>query len=245
MPRFYCMEEKTYLIIEGLVPFGLELIDWLIARGARQLVIASTFNCQNNYRNQRLNRWRNNGVQIIIRDELNFSQKNIKNLFEDALTLGPIDAIFDLQRIQSSWKCNEIDLATNILDEESRRLCQKLRLFLVCSVDIDTGKSISINKFENAYYTQRLHNLVEDLLKKRRIDNLHGLYVKLQCLSSQKVYNDSKEKCINLCLIKHCLDKFDDILGAEDIVVEINHILPYLGVVSIIYTYLSDTIILY
>ncbi|OXU24446.1 hypothetical protein TSAR_011485 [Trichomalopsis sarcophagae] len=232
MPRFYCMEEKTYLIIEGLTPFGLELIGWLIARGARQLIITSTFNRQISYVKRRLNCWRENGVQIIVRDELSLSQRNIKNLLEVALTLGPVDAIFDLQRIQSSLKFNEIDFATKILDEESRRICCELRLFLVCSVDIGTEMSISINKLENACNTKTLHNSVEELLKKRRIDSLHGLHVKFQCLSTQKDCSDLSVKCINLCLIKNCLKKFDDILGVEDIVVETKRILPYLDMVT-------------
>lgn len=41
-PTFHCNPELTYIIIGGLGGFGLELADWLVLRGCRNLMLTST-----------------------------------------------------------------------------------------------------------------------------------------------------------------------------------------------------------
>lgn len=41
-PSFHCNPDLTYIIVGGLGGFGLELADWLILRGCKQLVLNST-----------------------------------------------------------------------------------------------------------------------------------------------------------------------------------------------------------
>lgn len=41
VPRYVCTHESSYIITGGLGGFGLELADWLILRGARNVVLTS------------------------------------------------------------------------------------------------------------------------------------------------------------------------------------------------------------
>lgn len=47
--RYYCIENGCYIVTGGLGGFGLELINWLIERGARKLVAVSRNGVKNGY----------------------------------------------------------------------------------------------------------------------------------------------------------------------------------------------------
>lgn len=49
IPRYFCDPEGCYIITGGLGGFGLELADWLILRGARNLVLTSRTGIKNGY----------------------------------------------------------------------------------------------------------------------------------------------------------------------------------------------------
>lgn len=53
-PRVYCNSEYSYVIPGGLGGFGLELADWLILRGCRNLVLSSRSGITNQYQAYRI-----------------------------------------------------------------------------------------------------------------------------------------------------------------------------------------------
>lgn len=54
MPRVYCNKDESYVIVGGLGGFGLELADWLILRGCRNLVMSSSRGVSNAYQASRI-----------------------------------------------------------------------------------------------------------------------------------------------------------------------------------------------
>lgn len=52
--RYVCHSDDVYVVIGGLGGFGLELIDWLILRGARKVVINSRRGISNGYQSTRI-----------------------------------------------------------------------------------------------------------------------------------------------------------------------------------------------
>lgn len=54
MPRILCDYNFTYIILGGLGGFGLELVDWLILRGARKIVLSSSRGITNKYQEFRI-----------------------------------------------------------------------------------------------------------------------------------------------------------------------------------------------
>jgi fatty acid synthase, animal type len=54
LPRIYCAQNESYLIVGGLGGFGLELVDWLILRDCRKIVISSSRGVTNAYQTSRI-----------------------------------------------------------------------------------------------------------------------------------------------------------------------------------------------
>jgi fatty acid synthase len=54
IPRVYCHENESYILVGGLGGFGLELADWLILRGCRKLLLSSGRGVTNSYQASRI-----------------------------------------------------------------------------------------------------------------------------------------------------------------------------------------------
>ncbi|XP_014236983.1 fatty acid synthase-like [Trichogramma pretiosum] len=207
IPRHGFSSVKSYLVLEGLSTFSLELIDLLIVRGARRFVIASSSGTANGYETLRLNLWQSYGVKIILRKDIDTSQpQNIKGLIKEANSLGPIDGIIDLRRMDTRIKTKEStsDAITQIVDMESRTSCPELSLFLVCSsVNVTSTLKMKMVSKES----EAKNDAVLKLLQKRKKDGLHGLLINLGIDSEQ---NNS------LLPVKKYLQKLDEILALEE-----------------------------
>ncbi|XP_008207677.2 fatty acid synthase [Nasonia vitripennis] len=224
--RLHCSDRKSYLVIEGLTTFGLELIDWLITRGARQIVVASSMKVENGFQNSRINIWQGYGVKINLHTETDLAeQKNIKALFKDASSLGAIDAIFDLRRTncnKGKFSSNALYSTTKILDQESRNLCSKLRLFVVCSVIANAGTLSNTRKTERYTITCSEQKLVDQIVQNRKKDGLPGLLVRLGLVNSTHTNLNSLTKNVVLPVVSKYVLKLDEILGTTENIVEVS-----------------------
>lgn len=54
LPRVYCGETESTILVGGLGGFGLELADWLILRGCKKLVMSSSRGITNGYQAARI-----------------------------------------------------------------------------------------------------------------------------------------------------------------------------------------------
>lgn len=54
LPRVFCLESRSYVIVGGLGGFGLELADWLVLRGCTKLVLSSSRGITNGYQQSRI-----------------------------------------------------------------------------------------------------------------------------------------------------------------------------------------------
>lgn len=241
IPRLYCSDTKSYLIIEGLTTLGLELIDWLITRGARHFVIASILEADNGYKNLRLRLWQSYGVKVILRNRIDLSQKqNIKALLKEALSFGPIDAIFDLRRTdltsdKNSLLMNDLNLTTKILDQESRCVCPELRLFVVGSAVLNAGSLSSKQKSQQYDINNSEQRIVEDIIEKRKKDGLHGLLIRWGLIETAQNHANTLDGNITLPAISKYVLKLDELLGTEESVVEVSAYTPVGNKVNIYY----------
>ncbi|XP_008207459.3 fatty acid synthase [Nasonia vitripennis] len=226
IPRLHCLDRKSYLVIEGLTTFGLELIDWLITRGARQIVVASSMKIENGFQNLRIRIWQGYGVKINLHTETDLAeQKSIKALFKDASSLGAIDAIFDLRRIdfeKHKFLSNALDSTTKILDQESRNLCSELRLFVVCSAVANAGALANTRKTDRYSITSFEQKLVDEIVEKRKKDGLPGLIVRLGLVNSTHTNSNNLTKNIVLPACSKYVLKLDEIFGTNENIVEVS-----------------------
>jgi len=62
----YCLRDRSYIILGGLGGFGLELTDWLIFRGARNVVLISRSGIKNGYQRMKVRLWKSYSVNVLI-----------------------------------------------------------------------------------------------------------------------------------------------------------------------------------
>ncbi|KAJ8667374.1 hypothetical protein QAD02_009036 [Eretmocerus hayati] len=146
IPRYHCIEKRSYIIIGGLGGFGLELADWLIQRGARNLVLSSRSKIQTGYQQLKLKKWRENGVRVVAVTEKDASKlEDCKYIIKMAIQLAAVDGIFNLAAVlrdatlenQTSQWFEEVfrskALTTKNLDSLSRTMCPQLKNFVIFS----------------------------------------------------------------------------------------------------------------
>lgn len=65
-PRFSCYTNKTYIVTGGLGGFGLELVQWLVDQGARNIVVTSRSGVKSGYQKWVVNKLAQSGVNIEV-----------------------------------------------------------------------------------------------------------------------------------------------------------------------------------
>ncbi|XP_013778686.1 fatty acid synthase-like [Limulus polyphemus] len=145
IPRTICHPKKSYIVIGGLGGFGLELIQWLIDRGARKVVVTSRSGVRTGYQYLCLQRWNNAGVHVFVSKQNVVSLENAYQLLKDSMKLGSVGGIFNVAAVlrdafmenQSAQDfkvvCEPKADGTSNLDQLSREMCPELDWFVVFS----------------------------------------------------------------------------------------------------------------
>ncbi|KAL0116862.1 hypothetical protein PUN28_010028 [Cardiocondyla obscurior] len=225
-PRYYCDSNKTYLILGGLGGFGLELADWLIIRGAKNVVLTSRTGIKNGYQHMKLDRWKSYGVNVLIISGADASnRKDCEFILNSAEKQGSVDAIFNLavvlkdsicknqtpESFEESFKAKA--RTTKMLDELSRSLCPKLQHFVVFS-------SVSCGRGNAGQTNYGMGNSIMERICERRVaDGLPGLAIQWGAIGEVGLVADwqdnNKELVIGGTLqqrISSCLEKLEHFL---------------------------------
>lgn len=83
-------------ILGGLGGFGMELTEWAIERGARNIILCSRSGIQTGYQKYRLNIWKSQNIKVEIGTFDLTTLSGAKDTVELALSLGPLGGIFNL-----------------------------------------------------------------------------------------------------------------------------------------------------
>ncbi|XP_055376639.1 fatty acid synthase [Condylostylus longicornis] len=151
LPRTYMHPEKSYIVVGGLGGFGLELTNWLIARGARNVVLTSRSGVKTGYQTLMIQRWRGKGVKVLIDTNDATTKDGCQKLLENSNRLGLIGGIFNLAAVLRDdiiENLTEKDFAavcmpkvngTKYLDILSRTMCPELDYF-ICFSSVSCGR---------------------------------------------------------------------------------------------------------
>lgn len=183
IPRTYMSPEKSYVLIGGLGGFGLELANWIIARGARFVVLVSRSGIRTGYQSLCVRRWRETGVKIFISTADVTSVSGTERLIQESNRLAPVGGIFNLAAVLCDAlieNLTEADFKTVIrpkvdgtrnLDAVSRKSCPALDYFVVfSSVSCGRGNAGQTNYgFANS--------AMERMIEQRQANGLPGLAV--------------------------------------------------------------------
>ncbi|XP_051160074.1 fatty acid synthase-like [Leptopilina boulardi] len=216
--RFLCNRQGSYLIIEGLSDFGLELVDFLVVRGAKNIVIASESKNTRPYSNHRINLWRGYGVSVVVREELDLTQQQNGNaLLEEVNTLGTVDGIFDLQRIEHSSKRSSSSkyLFTKYIFEESKQMCPDLRHFVVFATCKNSRENIDDVLLREIDLTK--------ICQEKTKGATAGLLILLGQVSGIAEWTTKNETNVPLLSIPSIIEQMDNLIGSNASIVSVCH----------------------
>lgn len=183
IPRTYMNPEKSYVLVGGLGGFGLELANWMIARGAKFIVLVSRSGIRNGYQALCVRRWRENGVKVLVSTADVTTLSGAERLIQESNRLAPVGGIFNLAAIlydalienltEADFKRTsppKID-GTRNLDVVSRKSCPSLDYFVVFS-------SVSCGRGNMGQTNYGLANsAMERMMEQRQANSLPGLAI--------------------------------------------------------------------
>ncbi|XP_054157438.1 fatty acid synthase-like [Oppia nitens] len=182
-PRTVFYSNKIYILTGGLGGMGLEIIDWMIQRGANKFVVTSRTGPKQPYQFSRLKYFRELGAEVSLWTQPISSVDCARDLLEECLKMGTIGGIFHLalvlsdgilenQTVESYDKVFEPKSKTlKHLDELSRKMCPLLDYFVVFS----SAVTCHGNPGQTNYgFT---NSIMERLCERRRCDGLPALAV--------------------------------------------------------------------
>lgn len=201
LPRYYCLPNRSYIILGGLGGLGMELADWLIIRGAKNLVLISRAGIKNGYQRMKINQWESYGVKILIISNVDVSDiKDCEYILRAAEELASTDAIFNLavvlndkllpnhtvETFQETFKAKA--WATKNLDQLSRKICPQLRHFVVfSSISCGRGK-VGLSNYAMA------NSVMERICERRSQAGLHGLAIQWGAIGDVGILTDMQDK---------------------------------------------------
>ncbi|PRD26879.1 UNVERIFIED_CONTAM: Fatty acid synthase [Trichonephila clavipes] len=174
--------EQSYVIIGGLGGFGLELSQWMVERGAQHILLTSRSGIRTGYQKLCMNRWKKQGVNIIVSTENTVNMNEAKLLLQKATSIKPVGGIFNLALIlrdafienQTVRNFEEVCApkvtSTANLDALSRDLCPHLQWF-VCFSSVSCGRG-------NAGQTNYgyANSIMERICEQRTSQGLPGIH---------------------------------------------------------------------
>lgn len=94
-PRQHFFSHKVYIVTGGLGGIGLQLCRWMVAAGARKLVLTCRTHTKGDYQNFALWRMRQAAKVVVFQDPL-ADEKGCQQLINKCLEMGPVGGLFHL-----------------------------------------------------------------------------------------------------------------------------------------------------
>ncbi|KAF7995900.1 hypothetical protein HCN44_007007 [Aphidius gifuensis] len=232
-PRFYCLPNRSYIILGGLGGFGLELADWLVLRGAKYIVLTSRTGIKNGYQKMRIKLWESYGTKVlVISGKEAYIRQDCLDILKQSTSIAPVDAIFNLAVVLKDclWENQTPETfeesfkpkawSTKNLDELSRKICPLLRHFVVFS-------SVSCGRGNAGQTNYGMSNSVMERICETRVsEGLPALAIQWGAIGDvglvADMLEDHKEIVIGGTLqqsILSCLHELDSFLDQSEPIV--------------------------
>ncbi|XP_043471863.1 fatty acid synthase [Leptopilina heterotoma] len=183
IPRTYMNPDKSYVLVGGLGGFGLELANWMITRGAKNIVLTSRSGIRTGYQALCIRRWREMGITIQISTGDVTTEAGADSLLKEANKLAPVGGIFNLAAVLRDALMENLDedhfkvvalpkvSGTRNLDASSKKFCPELDFF-VCFSSVSCGRG---NVGQTNYGLA--NSAMERIMEQRQAVGLPGLAI--------------------------------------------------------------------
>jgi len=236
--RVYFDPIKSYIISGGLGGFGMELTEWAVERGAKNIILCSRSGIQNGYQRYRVNIWRSQGINVEISTYDLTKLTGAQDTIQLALSLGPLGGIFNLAGILRDGIFENQTVAnfqavydskvvtTKHLDEASRGVSRDLEYFVTFS-SISCGRG---NRGQTNY--GYANSILERISEQRKKQGLPAQSIQWGGIGdvgmAYLLIRGNEEKEINGTLaqkISSCLAALDTLLTQNSAIVA-SHVIP-------------------
>lgn len=175
--------DKSYLVIGGLGGLGLELVQWLVTRGARHIVVNSRRGISTPLQQWTISRLKSEGINVVICQADCIHDDGAKELIDLANSMAPLGGIFNSAVVYQDCLFSDVTVdifeqvaspkaaATINLDKLSRIYCDQLDYFV-------TFSSISSGRGNEGQTNYNFGNSIMDSICMSRVgQGLHGLSI--------------------------------------------------------------------
>ncbi|CAB3246476.1 unnamed protein product [Arctia plantaginis] len=170
--RLSCSAYRSNLILCSGSPFGLQLAERLVARGAKQLYLHVNKLNESAYVQHKIRSWRKLGVNVVISSAPLNSQQAVASLLTSVLRQGPLEGVY----IDAGENRTDVDhdLISN-LDSEIRISCPDICYFtVICFDDNSNGQNVCLSRARQS--------LPATMVTLPEMDNeSYGSYVNWRC----------------------------------------------------------------
>ncbi|CAB3256916.1 unnamed protein product [Arctia plantaginis] len=170
--RLSCSADRSNLILCSGSPFGLQLAERLVARGAKELYLHVNKLNESAYVQHKIRSWRKLGVNVVISSAPLNSQQAVASLLTSVLRQGPLEGVY----IDAGENRTDVDhnLISN-LDSEIRMSCPDICYFtVICFGDNSTGQNVCLSRARQS--------LPATMVTLPEMDNeSYGSYVNWRC----------------------------------------------------------------
>lgn len=188
---------KSFIITGGLGGFGLELADWLIQRGVKNLVLSSRSGIKTAFQELAIRRLNSSGAKVVVSTADVSTFAGAATLIETAEDMAPVGGVFHLamvlrdaalenQTVESFTEaCASKVQGTLHLDKLTRSSCPQLDYF-VCFSSVTSGRG---NAGQSNYGFA--NSVMERTCEVRRKDGLPGLAIQWGAIGDVGVVAES------------------------------------------------------
>ena len=196
--RASCDPSKSYIITGGLGGFGLELANWLVERGANNLVLTSRSGVKTGFQERCIGGWRRAGVKVLVSTANVSKLANARTLLKEAGQLGPVGGVFNLavvlrdglmenQTVENFKQVAEPKVdGTRNLDVACRELCKSSLHWFVAFSSVSCGRG---NAGQANYGFA--NSVMERICEQRVQDGLPGLAIQWGAIGDVGLILDS------------------------------------------------------
>ncbi|XP_070388897.1 fatty acid synthase-like [Dermacentor albipictus] len=194
--RTWLYMHKSYIIVGGLGGFGLELAEWIVNRGCRNLILTTRSGVRTGYQRICLHRWEQAGVNVLVSKADASAKDGAQKIILEAASMGPVGGIFNVAVVLRDGLLDKQTAETfeavfkikingiQNMDELSRNLCPELDHFVVFS-SLSSGHG-NIGQTNYGY----ANSAMERICERRSAHGLPGLAIQWGAIADVGVFHE-------------------------------------------------------
>ena len=231
LKQSYFYSHKSYIVVGGMGGLGLEVVQWMVERGATNIVVSSRRGAVNTYQKWVMRRLKRQKIKIVVSPADSTTEQGAIQLVTEAHKLGAVGGIINSAVVLNDTLFEDLtpetfkpvaDAKTKtsyFLDKISREYCPELDLFICFS-------SISNNRGNPGQTNYNFGNCaMEEVCRQRKKDGYPALAIEWGIIGDVGLvmdmggYNGTVILSSKTQRVESCLETLDKLMQRDETVV--------------------------